>query len=66
MLDIKTLKILDEALDMTLDHLVEENALKKDSPYAQQFIKAQEKVRKEIQQCTLKIIQTKKANKLHK
>ena len=48
MLDLKTLKTIDEALDMALDTLVEENAFKKDSPYAQHFFQAQKKVRAEI------------------
>ena len=63
MLDLKTLKTIDEALDMALDNLLEENALKKDSPYAQSFIKAQEKVRQEINLKTANIIRVKRAVK---
>ncbi len=48
MFDLKTLKTIDEALDMALDNLVEENAFKKDSPYAQSFVRAKEKVQTEI------------------
>lgn len=48
MLDLKTLKTIDEALDMALDNLLEENAFKKDSPYAQRFLKAKRNVCAEI------------------
>lgn len=49
MLDLKTLKTIDEALDIALANLVEENALKEDSPYVQRFVHAQKKVHFEIE-----------------
>ena len=50
MIDAKTLKVLDEALDIALADLVEENAMDKTSPYVQKFIQAQKVVRREIEQ----------------
>lgn len=48
MLDLKTLKTIDEALDMAKDALIEEDAMNPNAPYVQRFIKAQKKVRSEI------------------
>lgn len=53
-MDLETLKTIDEALDMALDNLIEEHAFKKDSPYAQRFVRAQEKVRTKITKCEKK------------
>jgi hypothetical protein len=50
MIDAKTLKVLDEALDIALANLIEENAMDKTSPYVQKFVKAQKVVRREIEQ----------------
>ena len=48
MLDLKTLKTINEGLDIALGVLIEENAMNSKAPYVQQFIKAQKKVRSEI------------------
>ena len=48
MLDLKTLKTLDEALDMARDTLYEEYGMNPDGPYTQRFVKAQKRVRSEI------------------
>ena len=60
MFDLKTLKTLDEALDMARDYLLEENASKEDSPFAQSLIKAQEKIRREIHLKTANITHVKR------
>lgn len=57
MVDLKTLSVLNESLDITLASLIEENAMSKTSPYVQKFVKAQKVVQSEM-----KKIQAQKLN----